>query len=132
MSYPGLLLTTKGEVKATKICAKDSSKGIQLSDIQNHLSKKKTEPEYIGEYSYKGKNLHLFGYQKGKAGTENKHELAPPHDSMLLFGDILILVSVSDDFSKPISFTVQDYETFYTHAYGGFEEIDEDEEEDNK
>ena len=132
MPYPGLLLTTKGEVKIAKVSTSDPSRGIQLSDIQNYLNKKSTDLDYIGAYMYKGKKLHLFGYQKGKAGKENKHELPPPHESMLLFGDILVLVSADDDFSKPIPFTVQDYEAFYTHAYGGFEDLDEEEEEEEE
>lgn len=130
--YPGLVLTAKGEVKAARVSATDPSKGIQMIDIQNYMSKKKTEPEYIGSYKYKGKQLHLFGYPKGKAGTENKHELPPPHDSGLFFGDILVLVSKTDDFSKPEPFTVQDYEAFYTHAFGGFEDLDEDEEDEEE
>jgi transcription elongation factor S-II len=131
MSAPGLLLTAKGEVKTAKVSISDSSKGLQLSDITKYM-KKKSEPEYIGEYSYKGKKLHLFGYQKGKAGTENKHELPPPHDSLLLFGDILVFVSLNDDFSKPLSFKVEEYEAFYTHAFGGFDDLDEEEEEEEE
>ena len=131
MSFPGLLLTAKGEVKATKISVANPTKGVQLTDITKAL-KKKAEVEYIGEYSYKSKNLHLFGYQSGKAGTENQHELPPPHDSVLYFGDILVLVSTDDDFSKPIPFKVEDYAAFYTHAFGGFEDLDEDEEEEEE
>ncbi len=131
MSFPGLVLTAKGEVKSAKVSVADATKGIQLSDIQKYM-KKKTEPEYIGEYTYKGKSLHLFGFQKGKAGTENKHELPPPHDSLLLFGDVLVLVSTNDDFSKPIPFKVEDYEAFYTHAFGGFEDLDEEDEEEEE
>lgn len=129
MSFPGLVLTAKGEVKVAKVSVTDTNKGIQMSDIQKYM-KKKIEPEYIGSYKYKGKLLHLFGFQKGKAGTENKHELPPPHDSMLFFGDILVLVSTTDDFSKPLPFKVEDYETFYTSAFGGFEDLDDEEEED--
>jgi DNA-directed RNA polymerase subunit M/transcription elongation factor TFIIS len=128
MSHPGLVLTAKGEVKSAKLVAADVTKGIQMNDITKYM-KKKLEPEYIGEYSYKGKKLHLFGYQKGKAGTENKHELPPPHDSMLLFGDILVLVSLNDDFSKPIPFKVEEYEAFYTYAFGGFDDLDEEEDD---
>jgi DNA-directed RNA polymerase subunit M/transcription elongation factor TFIIS len=123
----GLLLTAKGEVKQAKVTLSAST--LTNSDIQKYL-KKKTEPEYIGSYAYKSKYLHLFGYQKGKAGTENKHELPPPHDSMLLFGDILIVVSPSEDsYAQPIPFKVEDYEAFYTHAFGGFEDLDGEEEE---
>lgn len=123
----GLLLTSKGEVKQAKLSP--SGGEVTLTDIQKYL-KKKTEPEYVGSYPYKSKHLHLFGYQTGKAGTENKHELPPPHDSMLLFGDILILVSASESsFGTPIAFKTEDYEAFYTHAFGGFEDLDEEEEE---
>lgn len=126
----GLLLTAKGEVKQAKVTP--SGAGLTLDDIQKYL-KKKTEPEYIGSYSYKSKYLHLFGYQKGKAGTENKHELPPPHDSMLLFGDILIVVSTSEtSFAAPIAFKTEEYEAFYTHAFGGFEDLDEEEEDEEE
>jgi transcription elongation factor S-II len=127
---PGLLLTAKGDVKQAKLTP--ASSALTTDDIQKYL-KKKTEPEYIGSYRYKSKYLHVFGYQTGKAGTENKHELAPPHDSILLFGDILILVSASEDsYAQPIPFKVEEYEAFYTHAFGGFEELDEDQEEEEE
>lgn len=126
----GLLLTSKGEVKLAKITTATSE--TKITDLQKYL-KKKAELDYIGQYDYKSKHLHLFGYQKGKAGTENKHELPPPHDSMLLFGDIVILVSLSpDSFSHPIAFKVEEYEAFYTSAFGGFDDLDEDEEEEEE
>jgi transcription elongation factor S-II len=126
-TFQGLLLTSKGEVKQIKLSV--SGTEVTNEDIQKAL-KKKTEAEYLGEYPYKSKHLHLFGYQKGKAGTENKHELPPPHDSMLLFGDILILTTTTaDSYSKPVPFTMEEYETFYTSAFGGFEDLDEDAEE---
>ena len=126
----GLLLTAKGEVKQAKLTLSGST--LVNSDIQKYL-KKKTEPEYIGSYSYKSKFLHLFGYQTGKAGTENKHELPPPHDNMLLFGDILIVVSLSENsYEQTIPFKVEEYEAFYTHAFGGFEDLDEDEQEEEE
>lgn len=130
MSSSGLLLTSKGEVKSIKITS--SPTGIQLNDIQKAL-KKKTEAEYIGHYLYKSKALHLFGYSKGKAGTENKHELPPPHDSLLLFGDIMVIVTADpDSYRKPVPFSVEDYETFYTAAFGGFDDLEDEEEEDEE
>ena len=126
----GLILTAKGEVKQAKVTIENSTSGVTIQDIAKYM-KKKTEPEYIGNYGYKGKFLHLFGYQKGKAGTENKHELPPPHDSILLFGDVLILVSGQEDnYSRPVTFKTEDYEAFYTYAFGGFDDADDDEEEE--
>ncbi len=126
--YNGLVLTAKGEVKQARVAG--NGNGLTLADIQKYL-KKKTDPEYIGNYPYKSKYLHLFGYQKGKAGTENKHELPPPHDNFLVFGDILLIASASaDDYKYPVAFKTEEYETFYTNAYGGFEDIDESESEE--
>jgi len=123
----GLLLTVMGEVKQTKIPAT-----VSLADIQKCL-KKKTPAEHLGSYKYKTKYLHLFGYQVGKAGTENKHELPPPHDSLLVFGDILLFATLSeDDLSHTVPFKTEDYEAFYTYAYGGFDSTEEDEEEEEE
>lgn len=128
MSAPALLLTAKGDVKQAKITVADSSH-VSLAEIQKYL-KKKAEPEYLGQYTYKSKYLHLFGYQSGKAGTENKHELPPPHDTLLLFGDVLILVSNQEDsFEAPIPFKPDEYEAFYTNAFGGFDSTSETEDE---
>ena len=100
-----LHLTVKGEVKQVKLPAT-----LTLADIQKSL-KKKTTPEHLGTYKYKNKYLQLFGYQTGKAGTENKHELPPPHDSMLVFGDILVFTTASeDDITHVIPFKTEDYE----------------------
>ena len=119
-----LHLTVKGEVKQVKLPAT-----VTLADIQKSL-KKKTTAEHLGTYKYKNKYLQLFGYQIGKAGTENKHELPPPHDSMLVFGDILVFTTASeDDITHVIPFKTEDYEAFYTSAYGGFDSMDEEDEE---
>lgn len=132
MSFSGLLLTSKGEVKSVKISLSSPTSGVQLVDIEKAL-KKKTSVEYIGHYLYKSKALHIFGYQKGKAGTENKHELPPPHDSVLLFGDVIIVVTNDpDNYRKPVAFSVEDYEMFYTAAFGGFDDLDEEVEEEDE
>lgn len=123
-----VVLTTKGDIKQVKITYKDE---LSIKDIQKYY-KKKTEPEYIGQYEYKSKYLHLFGYTEGKSGTENKHELPPPHDTAVLFGDILIISSIiMDEYKNPTNMKVEEYETFYTNAYGGLMSDDEEDEEDD-
>ena len=129
-SASGLLLTAKGDVKTCKLSLAGAT--VTDADIAKYY-KKKTEPDYIGAYPYKSKHLHLFGYQAGKAGTENKHELPPPHDSLLLFGDILVLVSsAADSYAQTIPFKPEDYEAFYTSAFGGFEDLEEGEDQEEE
>jgi transcription elongation factor S-II len=123
----GLLLTSNGSVKQIKF----ATASVTLQEIQKAM-KKKDLPEQFGTYKYKSKCIYLFGYQQGKAGTENKHELPPPHDSLLLFGDIVLLYAEKGSFASPLPFKPEDYEVFYNDAYGGFESLDDEDEEDEE
>lgn len=126
---PALLLTQKAEVK--EISLKTTAAGsLTLQSLQTYLKKKDTL-ELIGTYKHRSLTLFLFGFLTGKAGSENKHELPPPHDNVLCFGDILLLASSSPtDWSQPTPFKAADYEAFYTRAFGGFDDLEEEEEEE--
>jgi len=124
-SVHALLLTYKAEVKEVTIPLGSNGK-IEGAALKT-LLKKKEVPEIVGTYKSKSQTLFLFGYTTGKAGTENKHELPPPHDSVLCFGDIILLASNdANDWKKPVSFHSTDYELFYTKAFGGFEDLEDD------
>ena len=98
-----LLLTQKAEVKEITITL-GSDRKLTMPIIKATL-KKKEAPEVVGTYKYKSQTLFLFGYTVGKAGTENKHELPPPHDTMLCFGDIILLASKDEsDWTHPLAF----------------------------
>jgi cobalamin biosynthesis protein CobT len=90
---------------------------------------RKTKPlEAIGAYKWKGQTLTVWAAKEGKAGTENKHELPPPHDEVLLFGDAIVTSSAGD-------FAVDAWSQFYDEAFGGFEDVgseDSEEEEDGE
>ncbi len=127
--HQGLVLNAKSEVKVAKVTSQGDS--LQLSDIQKYLKKKTAV--LLGKYSFKGTTLFLFGTKEGKAGTENKHELPPPLDADLFFGDILLMASKNaTNFSNPIPFTSQEYENFYTKMFEGFEDLDNEDDEDGE
>lgn len=130
-------ITAKSELKKAKIPLTDGA--VTVEAIQTYL-KKKTAPEQLGKYSFEGTTIFLYGYKEGKAGTENKYEFPPPYDSLLPFGDVLLIASSSKSISAPIAYTTAQWEAFYEQALGGFdslgseddallEEVDEDEEE---
>jgi DNA-directed RNA polymerase subunit M/transcription elongation factor TFIIS len=126
-----LLLTHTAEVKEIPL-ALESDATLTMKTIQAAL-KKKTAPELIGTYKYKSMGLFLFGFLTGKAGQENRHELPPPHDSVLLFGDILLVASKDmKSWKASVPFSMEEYEAFYTRAYGGFEDIDDDEDSEDE
>ena len=123
-THQTLILTQKAEVKLGKLTGE-----VTLASIQSYF-KKKTEVEVLGTYKYKSLTLFLFGFTKGKKGTENKHELPPPHEGVT-YGDILLIASKDENsFSCPVAFKVEDYEQFYSKVFGGFDEDEEEEEEE--
>jgi DNA-directed RNA polymerase subunit M/transcription elongation factor TFIIS len=128
----GLLLQAKGDIKKIKLKDVKDKSVLTLTLLQDIL-KKKTPLSELGNYKYGDITLTLFGYKKGKAGTENKHELAPPLDNELYFSDILLVASkVKDSWTNPINFTPEQYEKFFNSALGGFESLDEDDEDDDE
>ena len=93
------------------------------------ILRRATPPEAIGTWTWNGLVLHLFAYKTGKAGTENKHELPPPHDTAPLFGEAVILATKANVL---VSFSTTEYPKFYNDANGGFEELDSEESGDEE
>ncbi len=127
---PCIVLTQKAEIKQGKIPLQDGA--LTLDSIKQYL-KKKDAPEILGTYRYKSNTLTLVGYTSGKAGAENKHEFPPPFDSTLCFGDVILVASVyPTTYMKPVTFKPDEYEAFYTKMFGGFEDIDSEDEDDEE
>jgi transcription elongation factor S-II len=125
----GITLLAKGETKKIKL---RDGKGLLTKDMLQTLTKKKTPLSNLGTFPYSGMTLTLFGYTAGKAGTENKHDLPPPLDAELYFGDILLIASKeADSWENPVSFSLEEYEKFYQKAFGGFDDIESDEDDDS-
>jgi transcription elongation factor S-II len=123
----GLLLQIKGELKKVKL-TDDKSAQMTMDDIQKAL-KKKTDAELLGTYIYDGYTLTLFGYKKGKAGTENKHDLPPPLDEPY-YGDILLVASSKNtSWETPVSYDATKYEKFYQSIFNREESEGESESE---
>jgi DNA-directed RNA polymerase subunit M/transcription elongation factor TFIIS len=129
-SVPALLLAQNGEVKSIKVTIQAEASGCQIADLQKYF-KRKVAPQSLGTYPWKAQTLHLIGYKEGKAGTENQHELPPPCDKDLYFGDIVMLLSKDKkSFAHPVPMKTEEYETFYTQMFEGFESLDESDSEE--
>jgi len=90
------------------------------------ILRRATAPELIGTFKWGAITVYLFGYKTGKAGTENKHELPPPHDTVLLFGEALLCATQA---GALVSFDATMFKNFYNELNGGFDDLDEDEDE---
>jgi len=113
-----LCLSQKGEVKQTKI----STKQEITTDSIKKLLKSKQDIDLFATYQFGNLFLFLFGAVDGKTGTENQHELPPPHDSILIFGDILLIASTDKSWKNPTHFTIAQYEKFYQAMFEGDDE----------
>ena len=79
----------------------------------------------LGSWTYNDNEVKIYGWEDGNAGQENKHEIPPPHDTNLYFGDLLVVNSHGKNL---INFTKEDYNIFFEEMYGGFEDIGTDSE----
>lgn len=101
------------------------------------IVRRATAPDAIGTWKWKEYTVHLFGYKTGKADTENKHELPPPHDKVLLFGEAVLFATLNKT-GTLATFGTADYTKFYNETLGGFDDIGsedsdtEDEEDDEE
>jgi len=96
-------------------------------DAACSILRRATAPELIGTFKWGLMTVYLFGYKTGKAGTENKHELPPPHDTVLLFGEALLCATQA---GALVSFDAAMFKNFYNELNGGFDDLDEDEDEE--
>jgi DNA-directed RNA polymerase subunit M/transcription elongation factor TFIIS len=131
-----ILLSIKGEVKRANLQLTQNS-DLTLEIIQKYF-KKKDEPEQICYYEYDNKIVFVFGYKKGKKGTENKSQLPEPYADIPFYGDALVIVSLSNKWEQPINFTLDQWNTFYNMQNGttkndksNNEEDEEDSDEDS-
>jgi hypothetical protein len=124
-----IVLQTKGTTRNAQLTDAVLGEGKPSPAAAGAILRRSTEPELIGTYKYGAVTLHLFGYKTGKAGTENKHELPPPHDKVLLFGEAVLFATTAGKFS---TFNDAEYKKWYTAAFGGFEDLDGEEDEDEE
>lgn len=122
-----VVLKIKGEVAKANLTLSDDGT-LTLDNIQKYL-KKKEQPELVCTYEYESKIIFIFGYKKGKKGTESKIELPEPYMEMAMYGDAIVIAAPTYKWEHPLPFTVDQWNTFY--AEGGMEEEDEEEEEED-
>jgi hypothetical protein len=62
----------------------------------------------------------VYGWTDGSESKINKHDLPPPIDNILYYGDVLV---VKHENGKLKDFSKTDYNKFYDDAFGGFDDI---------
>lgn len=110
-----------------KINKQGSIKNIEKQNIDFINNNKHIEK--LNLWNYNSFDYILYGCSNGDAGEENKYDLPPPVDCELYFNDLYFLKYEND---KIVDLTTEDYNNFYNDCFGGFEDIENtDEEEDD-
>jgi hypothetical protein len=67
----------------------------------------------------------LFAKTEGKANMENKYDFPPPVDTILFFGNCLLVSSVKKDDGSfgIVSLSVEQWDKMYEKLFGGFEDL---------
>jgi hypothetical protein len=115
-----VVLQPKSTVRNAQISADHTAPTAAAASA---ILRRAVEPTSVGTWKYGGSVIHLYGYKTGKAGTENKHELPPPHDKILLFGEAVLFMTLSEAFA---SFNEVEYKKWYNTAIGGVEDLGDD------
>lgn len=123
-SLSTVVLSIKGEARRANL-ALTSDGNIDIDTLQKYL-KKKEAPEQVCYYEHDSKIIFIFGYKKGKKGTENKTELPEPYSEETIYGDAIVLVALSHKWQNPIPFTVDQWISFYNSVNGVAPVDDED------
>jgi hypothetical protein len=107
-------------VQVIVLCANGEHKSSKIADLTAagiaKATRKVKQPAVLGTYTWGAQTLTLWGWAEGRAGTENKHELPPPHDKGLFFSDVIVASSAGD-------LTVAAWKEFYEAAFKGFEDL---------
>lgn len=124
-----VVLTSKGEVRKANLSLRADGT-LTLDAIKKYI-KKKEDPELIGTWEDGAQYLNLFGYKKGKKGTENKTEVPFPHSDTTLYGDAVV-VACLDTWEQPIPYTAEKWSAFYERVMDGEEKKEDEEEEEEE
>ena len=102
-----VVLQPKGTYRTTTVLATDDA--LPTPKDVGQILRRATAPDHIGVWSWGKVVLNLFGYQTGKAGTENQHELPAPHAGVTLFGEAVVIAVTEGIVS---SLNTQQFTTF--------------------
>ena len=124
---PTILLVEKSgsimELAAKSLTADDlykkagfkSKEGFECATVWSEIVEGKT---YV---------IYLYGKTEGRAGQENKYDFPPPVDNVLFFGTCVLISCDEND--KIIDLTKAEWAKIYENLFGGFEDLDDEDEE---
>ena len=121
-------------VKKTGVLGElDWKKNVDLDSIYKKCGFRKNK-DFGKRHTWKISDeqyVSLYSKDNGRANTENKYELPPPIDSPLYFGSLAIVKHTEAEPTNTncIDLTGEEWKKIRENLMGGFEDLDEEEEE---
>ena len=121
-------------VKKTGVLGElDWKKNIDLDNIYKKCGFRKNN-DFCKRQTWKisdDQYVSLYSKNNGRANTENKYDLPPPIDTPLYFGSLAIIKHTEEEPSNTncIDLTGEEWKKIRENLMGGFEDLDEEEEE---
>jgi len=112
-----LLIKISKRGKITNINKPD----INFIKNNKHISK-------LNIWKHNNYDFVIYGCESGNAGEENKYDLPPPIDCELYFDDLYVIKLNNN---KLQDLNIEEYNTFYNECFGGFEDIQSTEDEED-
>jgi len=115
------------------LCDLDWKKNIDLKNIYKKAGFRK-EDDFAKRHTWKINEddfVSVYSKNTGRANTENKYDLPPPVDSDLYFGKLVVIRHSEQNPAAEncLDFTFEEWKTIYEKLMGGFEDLDDNEEE---
>lgn len=79
--------------------------------------------------AYPDQSTLLLGWTSGKHSQINRHEFAPPYDTDLFYGDVVVVKLKNIDDIAVSSITKSEYNEMYNTLMGGFESLSSSDDE---
>lgn len=90
-------------------------------NIRRTIGKGKLRKKH--DFEYKNKKVSIFAWDDGEAGDENKHELPPPIDKELWFGNSYMIAHINN---SPVDFDENDFKNLMSKEFEEFDDIGSD------
>ena len=131
MSLKVLIITKNGRIEEENVKNINSDNDC-LEKLYKKCGFKKID-DFIIQCEYtnpidKSKIIKVIGKITGRANYENKYDFPPPIDNTIFFGSC-VLVMFNKDTNSYLNLTKKDWDIIYEALFGGFENIDGNEEE---
>jgi hypothetical protein len=129
-----LIVDKIGTIKESAVKTYDEAELYKKAGFKTPEDFKLRSQWNLEDVNNKSYSISVFGKVTGRANQENKYDFPPPIDTVLFFGNCIIVNK--DSSGTAISIKEDEWESVYEYLFGGFDDLgdkdSDDEEEDDE